>query len=175
MGPIQLSLQGEQMWKPHPGKWLIWALPMVALPTLAAGWLNTSTLMRDISARATEQLFANCANWAVSSLKGRDATLGGDAPSQQAIDTARDALAGVYGVRTVISNARVVAPPPVTLIPPRIKPLLSKSATPEITGTWQEGAAKTLAVTLAGRVYRFGTDQELTTNAGDWTLSLIHI
>lgn len=170
LGPFQHYLQGEQMWKPSPGKWLLWALPMVALPTLAAVWLNTSTLIRDISARATEQLFAIGANWAVSSFNGRDATLGGDAPSQQAIDTARDALAGVYGVRTVISNARVVAPPPVTLIPPRIKPLLSKSATPEITGTWQEGAAKTLAVNVAGRIYTFGADQELTSNAGDWTL-----
>ena len=104
------------------------------------------------------------------SFNGRDATLSGDAPSQQAIDTALEALAGVYGVRTVFSNARVVAPPPVTLIPPRIKPLISKSAMPQITGTWQEGAAKTLAVTLAAKVYKFGTDQELTSNAGHWTL-----
>ena len=158
------------MWKPHPGKWLIWALPMVALPTLAAVWLNTGTLFRDISARATEQLFAIGANWAGATFNGRDATLSGDAPSQQAIDTAREALSGVYGVRTVISNARVVAPLPVTLIPPRIKPLISNSATPEITGTWQEGAAKTLAVTLADKVYKFGIDPELTSNAGNWQL-----
>ena len=54
------------MWKPSPGKWLLWALPMVALPTLAAVWLNTSTLFREISARSTEQLFAIGANWAVT-------------------------------------------------------------------------------------------------------------
>ena len=158
------------MWKPRPGKWLLWALPMVALPTLAAVWLNTSTLFREISARSTEQLFAIGANWAVPSFNGRDVTLSGDAPSQQAIDTAIEALAGVYGVRTVTSNARVVAPLPVTLVAPRIKPLTSNNATPEITGTWQEGAAKTLAVTLAGKVFTFGTDPELTSNAGAWTL-----
>ncbi len=53
---------------------------------------------------------------------------------------------------------------------PTIKPLTSNSATPEITGTWQEGAAKTLAVTLAGKVFKLGTDPELTSNAGAWTL-----
>ena len=158
------------MWKPRPGKWLLWALPMVALPTLAAVWLNTSSLIRDISARSTEQLFAIGANWAVPTFDGRDVTLGGDAPSQQAIDTAVDALAGVYGVRTVTNGARVVAPLPVTLVAPRIKSLTSNSAMPEITGTWQEGAAKTLSVTLAGKVFKFGTDPELTSNAGTWTL-----
>ena len=158
------------MWKPRPGKWLLWALPMVALPTLAAVWLNTGSLVRDISARSTEQLSAIGATWAVPTLNGRDVTLGGDAPSQQAIDTAVDALAGVYGVRTV-TNGRprcgAVARDPAA---PQIKSLTSNSATPEITGTWQEGAAKTLAVTLAGKVFRLGTDPELTSNAGAWTL-----
>jgi outer membrane protein OmpA-like peptidoglycan-associated protein len=158
------------MWKPRPEKWLLWAFPMVALPTFAAFWLNTSTLIQNISARSTEQLFAIGANWAVPTFNVRDVTLGGDAPSQQAIDTAMDALAGVYGVRTVISNARVVAPLPVTLVAPRIKALTSNSATPEITGTWQEGAAKTFSVTLAGKVYKFGTDAELSSDAGAWTL-----
>ncbi len=158
------------MWKPRPGKWLLWALPMVALPTLAAVWLNTSSLMRDISTRSTEQLFAIGANWVVVAFDGRDVTLGGDAPSQQAMDSAVNALAGVYGVRIVTNRARVVAPLPVTLVPPQIKPLTSNSPTPEITGTWQEGAAKTLSVTLAGRVFKLGTDPELASNAGTWTL-----
>ena len=158
------------MWKPRPGKLLLWALPMVALPTLAAFWLNNSALIREISARSTEQLFAIGANWAIPTFNVRDVTLSGDAPSQQAIDTAMDALAGVYGVRTVTSNARVVAPLPVTLVAPRINALTSNSATPEITGIWQEGAAKTFSVTLAGKVYEFGTDPELTSNAGAWTL-----
>ncbi|CAN0425768.1 unnamed protein product, partial [Phaeothamnion confervicola] len=126
--------------------------------------------MRDISTRSTEQLFAIGANWAVPTFDGRDITLGGDAPSQQAMDSAVNAVAGVYGVRTVTNRARVVAPLPVTLVPPQIKPLSSNSPTPEITGTWQEGAAKTLAVTLAGKVFKLGTDPELTSNAGTWTL-----
>ncbi len=158
------------MWKPRPGKWLLLAFPMIFLPTLAAFWLNTSSLIRDISARSTEQLFAIGANWAVATFDGRDVSLGGDAPNQQAIDSAVRALAGVYGVRTVTNGARVVAPLPVTLLPPRIKPLTSNNPTPEITGTWQEGPAKTLAVTLAGKVFKLGTDPELTSNDGIWTL-----
>lgn len=157
------------MWKPRPGKWLFWSLPLVALPTLAAGWLNTSSLMQDISARSTERLLAIGANWAVATFDGRDARLGGDAPSQQAVDSAVNALAGVYGIRTVIDKARVVAPLPATLVAPQIKPLTSNSATPEMTGTWQEGAAKTLSVTLAGKGFKLGTDPELTSNDGIWT------
>jgi outer membrane protein OmpA-like peptidoglycan-associated protein len=141
---------------------------MAALPTLAAVWLNTGTLFREISGKSTELLFAIGADWAVPSFDGRDVTLAGDAPNQAAIDKALDALSGVYGVRTVINGARVVAPVP--LVPPRIKPLTSNNPTPEITGTWQEGAAKTLAVTLAGKVFKLGTDPELTSNAGTWTL-----
>jgi outer membrane protein OmpA-like peptidoglycan-associated protein len=158
------------MWKPSPGKWLLLALPMVFLPTFAAFWLNTSSLVQDISTRSTEQLFAIGANWPVLTFNVRDVSLGGDAPSQQAIDTAVDAVAGVFGVRTVTSGARVVAPLPVTLVAPQIKSLASNSATPEITGTWQEGTAKTLAVTLAGKVFKLGADPELTSNAGAWML-----
>ena len=156
------------MWKPRPGKWLLWAPPMVAMTSLAANLLNTGALNRDISTRTTEQLFAIGANWAVPSFDGRDVTLGGDAPSQQAIDSAVKALAGTYGVRTVASGARIVAP--VVLAPPTIDALIANNSTPEIKGKWQEGVAKTLAVTLAGKTYKFGTDPELTSNAGAWVL-----
>ena len=159
------------MWKPRPGKWLLWAPPMVVLTALPAYILNTGPLNRDISGRVTGQLFAVGANWAVPSFDGRDVTLSGDAPSQKAMDSAMQALAGVYGVRTVANGARVVAPlPPAALVAPGINSLISKSATPEVTGTWQEGVAKTLAVTLAGKTYNFGTDPELSSSAGAWLL-----
>jgi outer membrane protein OmpA-like peptidoglycan-associated protein len=159
------------MWKPRPGKWLLWAPPMVALTTLAAHVLNSGTLYKDISARTTEHLFAVGANWAVPTFDGRDVTLNGDAPSQQAIDSAVKAVAGTYGVRTVTSGARVVVPlPPAALLAPTIKPLTANNPTPEIKGLWQEDIAKTLAVTLAGRTFEFGTDPELSSNAGDWSL-----
>ena len=133
------------MWKPRPGKWLFWALPMVALPTFAAFWLNTGTLVRDISARSTERLFAIGANWAVTTFDGRDASLGGDAPSQEAIDKALDALSGVYGVRTVTNGARIVAPVPVTLVPslaPAITPVAIGIQWPfTLNETWVEDGA----------------------------------
>ena len=156
------------MWKPRPGKWLLWAPPMVVMTTLAAHMLNTGALTRDISARTTEQLFAIGANWAAASLNGRDVTLTGDAPSQQAIDSAVKALAGTYGVRTVAKRTRIVVP--VVLAPPTIEPLFANNSTPEIKGKWQEGVAKTLAVTLAGKTYKFGTDPEIASNAGAWVL-----
>ncbi len=156
------------MWKPRPGKWLLWAPPMVVMTTLAAHMLNTGALIRDISARTTEQLFAIGANWAAASLNGRDVTLTGDAPSQQAIDSAVKALAGTYGVRTVAARARIVVP--VVLTPPTIESLIANNSTPEIKGKWQEGVAKTLAVTLAGKTYKFGTDPEIASNAGAWAL-----
>ena len=158
------------MWKPRPDKWLLWAVPMAVLTTLPAYMFNTGPLNRDISARATGQLFAIGANWAVASFDGRDVILGGDAPSQEAIDSAVEALRGVYGVRAVASGARVVAVAPVALLAPTIDSQISSSATPQITGKWQEGVAKTLAVTLAGKVFTFGTDPELTSSVGTWTL-----
>ena len=156
------------MWKPRPGKWLLWAPPMVALTSLAAHVLNSGALHKDISARTAEQLFAVGANWAVATFDGRDVTLIGDAPSQQAIDSAVKAVAGTYGVRTVTTGARIVVP--LVLAPPTIDALIANNSTPEIKGTWQEGVAKTLAVALAGRIFKFGTDPELSSNAGAWTL-----
>ena len=50
---------------------------------------------------------------------------------------------------------------PVVLVPPTIESLITNKSTPEIKGTWQEGIAKTLAVTLAGRTFKFGTDPEI--------------
>ena len=156
------------MWKPRPAKWLLWAPPMVVLTSLAAHLLNSGALNRDISTRAVDQLGAIGADWAKPKFDGRDAILGGDAPSQEAIDSAVKALAGVYGVRTVSTGARIVAP--VALVAPTINPLIANSPTPEIKGTWQEGVAKTLAVTLAGNVFSLGTNPELTSNAGAWVL-----
>ena len=168
---VKTMAEGEQMWKPRPGKWLLWAPPMVVLTALPAYILNTGPLNRDISSRVTEQLFAAGANWAVPSFDGRDVTLAGDAPSQEAADSALDAVSGVYGVRTVARGVRIVAPPPpVALIAPGINSLTTNSATPEVTGTWQEGVAKILTVTLADRTYTFGTDPELTSDAGSWLL-----
>ena len=44
------------MWKPRPGKWLLWAPPMVVLTSLAAFFLNTGALNKDLSARTADQL-----------------------------------------------------------------------------------------------------------------------
>ncbi len=159
------------MWKCRPGKWLLWAPIMAGLPFLAAAWLNTDSLNSGIANEVNKQLSIAGADWAKLTFDGRDVNLGGDAPSEDAIDKAAAAIAGTYGTRTLTIAARVVVPvPPVTLLAPTIDSITTNNASPEIKGTWQEGVAATLAVTLAGKVYTLGTDPQLTSRAGNWVL-----
>jgi outer membrane protein OmpA-like peptidoglycan-associated protein len=158
------------MWKCRPGKWLLLS-PVAALPFLAGFMINTDSLNNGIANRVNQQLAASGTDWAKMSFDGRDATLAGDAPSQEAIDKAAAAVAGTYGVRTLSLITRIVVPvPPVVLTAPTIEPLATNNAASAIKGTWQEGVATTLAVTLAGKTYNFGSSPELTSNAGNWVL-----
>ena len=152
------------MWKWQPGKWLLWAPIMAGLPFLAAGWLNTGSLSKKIADDVTSHLAAAGADWAKPAFDGRDVNLGGDAPSQEAIDAAAKAVTETYGVRTLTAAARIVAP--VALMPPTIDSITTNSASPDIKGTWAEGVAKTLGVTLAGKMYTLGSSPELTSQTG---------
>ena len=156
------------MRKFQPGKWLLWAPTMSALPFLAAYWFNTDPMSTTIASNVTRQLVAVGEQWAKPSFDVRDVTIAGDAPSQAAIDKAIAAVSGTYGVRTVASAARII--PPVALLPPTIDSLVTRLNTPEIHGTWQEGLAKTLAVKLADKTYNLDTSPELTSKSGQWTL-----
>ena len=157
--------------KCRPQKWLLYA-PLAALPFLAAWAVNTRPMLLDLTERVTASLAQS--SWAKAKLDGRDVKLSGDAPSAEAIGEAVRLAAATSGVRRVESVARVVEPPPpppaVELAPPTVESLLANTATPSIKGTWAEGVAKTLAVSLAGRTYSLGTAAELTSNAGAWTL-----
>ena len=159
------------MWTGRPGRWFLWAGPVVILTTLAAISLNSPILDKDIATRAMAELAASGNDWARPTFDARDVSLTSDAPSQEAIDAAVRVLKGTYGVRTVASAARVVpVPAPVSLLPPTIDSLATNDPTPEITGSWQEGTAKTLKITVAGAAFNLGKAPELSTTNGAWSL-----
>ena len=157
------------MWKMQPKKWLLYS-GVAFLPLIAAGWFNTGTLNTKISDDVSAHLAAVGADWAKPSFDGRDVKLGGDAPSEEAVTAAESAILRSYGVRTLTTATRVV--PPLPPVAPTIDSIVTNVATPEIKGTWAEGVAKTLAVTLAGKVYNLGASPELTSAAGAWVLKL---
>jgi outer membrane protein OmpA-like peptidoglycan-associated protein len=159
------------MWAGRPGRWLLWAAPVVTLTGLAAVSLNTPALDKDIAARVAAALAASGNGWAKPTFNGRDASLTSDAPSQEAVDAVIEILNNTYGVRTVHSAARVVpASAPVSLLPPTIDSIATNDPTPEITGSWPEGNATTLAISMAGGTFRLGNTPELSSSNGAWVL-----
>ena len=142
------------------------------LPFLAAGVLQTNSLVQDVSSRAMA-----AAGGPKVEFDGRDAFLSGEVASQEALDAAKKNVEATYGVRLVdVSNLKIVAPPPppapVTLVAPTVESITTAETQPMIKGTWPEGAAKTLDVTAAGKTYTLGKDPELTSADGNWMLML---
>ena len=78
--------------------------------------------------------------------------------------TAIGSVAGWYHVNLPRSTG---IPP---LVAPTIAPLASNSATPQIRGTWPEGAAQTLKVNVGSKSYKLGIAPELSSKAGNWLL-----
>ncbi|MBG1231673.1 OmpA family protein [Aestuariivirga litoralis] len=149
----------------QPVKWVQYAVVGVGLPYVAAAWLSTDSLVGDISHRAA--LVAG--DWAKVKVEGRDVTIAGTAPSPDAAKAAAEAIATTYGVRTVDMAQVQIAP----LAAPTEEPAKVESdAAPEIKGTWPEGIAKTLDVTVNGKTYSLGKDPELTSSGGNWVLKL---
>ena len=160
------------MYQWQPSKWIQLTSVGALLPFLAAAAIQTSSMVKDLTDRATV-----AAAGPKVEFDGRDAKLVGEVPSQEALDTAKNNVAATYGVRTVdVSNVKIVppapppAPAPVTLAAPTVEPITTAEVQPVIKGTWPEGAAKTLEVTAAGKTYALGKDPELTSSAGNWML-----
>ena len=153
------------MYQWQPSKWIKWAPVLAGLPFLAGGWLQTEGLVKDMTARTQ----AAAGDWAKVEFDGRDAKLSGEVASQSAIDAAVKAVADTYGVRTVdVSQVKIAAPVP--LMAPTIESLTTDQGMPVIKGTWPQDVAKTLDVTVNEKTYKFGTDAELQSTAGKWTL-----
>ncbi len=153
--------------------WPKWLFPWAILPLglgAAALLFNSDSLESELKAAAESQLSSGGAGWAAVSMDGRDAKLSGEAPEQDAVARAAQLVAGTYGVRRVDSSGVTVAPP-VSLDPPTVNSISGLSGTPEITGTWPQGKAATLAVGLAGTTYELGKNAELSSDgSGNWKL-----
>ncbi len=153
--------------------WPKWLFPWAILPLglgAAALLFNSDSLEGKLKASAESQLASGGAPWAGVVMGGRDAKLTGEAPEQGAVAKAAELVAGTYGVRRVDASGVTVAPA-ASLDSPTVNPVSGLSATPEITGTWPEGKAATLAVGLAGVTYELGKNAELTSDGvGNWKL-----
>lgn len=153
--------------------WPRWIFPWAIIPlALGAGALifNTDSLEKQLTAEADARLKSAGAEWAAVSLDGRDATISGEAPSQEAASAAAGVVKDTYGIRRVTAQGVTIAAP-VVLDAPTVDTVSGLSGMPSITGTWPEGKATTLAVTVAGASYVLGQNAELSSDgAGRWTL-----
>lgn len=164
------------MYQWQPSKWLQLMAVGAGLPFLAAGIIQTKSLVNDVSSRAM-----TAAAGPKVEFDGRDAFMSGEVASQEALDTARNNVAATYGVRLVdVANLKIVAPPPpapepvkvtpVPLMAPTVTAMTTNSTMPMIMGTYPAEAAK-LMVSVGATTYTLGTSPELTTDKpGSWML-----
>ena len=159
------------MSKCRPSKWILPGIVGAGLPLLGAAWLYSGGAVKDINERALGALSGNDATkWAKVETDGRDATITGTAPSDDAVTAAVQAVAGTYGVRTVAQNVSVVPPPPVA---PTVESLpVVNNAMPVFKGTWPESKDLGLTVKVGETPYVLNKDKELASDGkGNWTLT----
>ncbi len=154
-------------WK--PSKWLVWAPVMAGLPALAASWISSPPLWQDIQQRAAASLGEN--SGLTVEMDGRDAIVTGDVPSKERFDEAVKAVSSTFGVRRVDSSGAAIAPA-AQLPAPTVKILVTNDATPTIMGTWPEGAADSLEISVGDKNYVLGKDKSVKSSNGNWSLEL---
>ena len=88
-----------------------------------------------------------------------------DAFGNVSADASKDELVIAGDAPAPTQTASEIAAPTVTAQD-------STAARPTITGSWAEGAAKSLKVTLDHVSYSLGANKELTSSSGQWTLKL---
>jgi outer membrane protein OmpA-like peptidoglycan-associated protein len=155
------------MYRWKPSKWLKWAPVMAGLPALAAYTISSPQLWSEVEGKV--KALAQEAGGAIEvKVDRRDVTLKGEAPSQDAVDVLMKSVSDTYGVRTVKSELTVK--PKAELKPATAPTVATNKSKTELSGTWQQEVAKSLAVSVAGKTYTLGKDPELTTANGQWTL-----
>lgn len=90
----------------------------------------------------------------------------------EAVDAFGNVSADASKDELVIAADPPPSPPPASVPPPIATMQDSLMARPTLTGTWAEGTAKSLKVTVAGTSYVLGTNEELTSSSGQWSLKL---
>ena len=151
----------------RPRKW-VWGLIPLLVPFAAAWWLGTESLERSLKQQADAKLRLAGLEWATVAMDGRDARIVGEAETHEAKDKAIETVSGQYGLRRVASAISVV--PRVVLNVPTVNPLTTNNPGAVITGTWHEGVAKELAVSIGDKTYSLGRDPELSSAKGTWSL-----
>ncbi len=151
----------------RPRKWL-WGLIPLLVPFAAAWWLGTDSLEQSLRTQVEAKLRLAGLEWATVKMDGRDAVVVGEVESEEAKSKAFDTVAGQHGIRRVTSAVTVV--PPVVLSAPTVNSIVTNNPALPITGTWQEGVAKALTVSIADQTYSIGSDPELSSSNGVWSL-----
>ena len=96
------------MYQWQPSKWIQLTSVGALLPFLAAAAIQSNTVIKDLTDRATV-----AAAGPTVTFDGRDAKLAGEVPSLEALDAAKNNVAATYGVRLVdVSNVKIVPPAP---------------------------------------------------------------
>ena len=153
----------------RPRKWL-WGLIPLLVPFAAAWWLGTTSLEQGLKQQVEAKLRLAGLNWATVAMDGRDAVIVGEAETPEARNKAIETVEGQYGLRRVVSAIQVV--PQVALNVPTVNALATSDPRLPITGTWHEGVAKVLTVSVGDKAYLLGRDPELSSAAGVWSLRL---
>jgi outer membrane protein OmpA-like peptidoglycan-associated protein len=88
-----------------------------------------------------------------------------DAFGNVSADASKDEL-------VIAADARAPTQPTGEIAAPTVTAQDTTAARPIISGSWAEGAAKSLKVTLAQASYGLGANEELTSSSGQWSLKL---
>jgi outer membrane protein OmpA-like peptidoglycan-associated protein len=90
----------------------------------------------------------------------------------EAVDAFGNVSADASKGELVIAGDPQPETPPAVIAVPTATAQNSSTAQAIITGTWDEANAKSLKVTIAGQSYILGTNAELTSASGQWSLKL---
>ena len=181
----------------QPGKWLQFAVS-AAVPWGAAALFNTNSLVTDISTRAAavagdwakvslnardatitgsapSQEAADAAINAIATTYGiRTVDISGIKIAPPAPKTAEATPAEPKAAEPKVAEAPKAAEAtpaaPESLAAPVISEAKIVDNLPVVSGTWPEGKAKTLEVTIDNHTYKLGTDPELSSSGGNWVL-----
>lgn len=154
--------------KCRPSKWVPWAFAGAGLPLLAAALISTGGMKSDIEGAAQSALSgSDLTKWATVELTGRVATVVGKTTNPAAVEEVVKVVVATYGVRGVVSAAIVE---PLILVAPTVEAPNSALPITELKGTWPEGVAKNLAVTVGASAYTLPGNPELTSSGGNWLL-----
>ncbi len=98
-------------------KWIWPGILVVLLLTALSTWYLADEVEQDLTSKTLTGLLTNH-SWATVSLNGRDLTLSGTAPSQDAVNEALEIADATYDVRTVVNATDIYQPPPIPVASP---------------------------------------------------------